>query len=52
MRERWADLKAAWRELIRPTWDHDDDPDLSADAAVRTAWVRSHGPITPPEDSA
>lgn len=42
MRERWNDFKAALRELLKPTWEQEDRPDLEADAAVRTEWVRRH----------
>lgn len=53
MRDRWEHLKIALRIMFSTTQDHDDDPpNLEADAAARTEWVRSHGPITRPEDSA
>ena len=42
MRQRLADLGRALREFVKPTWDHEDNPDLEADAAARTAWVASH----------
>lgn len=38
-----ADVRHACREFFSPTWSHDDDPpDLKADAAKRTAWVRKN----------
>jgi hypothetical protein len=49
MRQRWLDLKAAIRELFSPTWSHEDEPDLAADAAARTRWVESHR--RPPEET-
>lgn len=43
MKERWEDLKTALRRMFTTTWDHDDDPpDLEADAAKRTEWVRKN----------
>lgn len=42
MRQRWLDLKAAVREFLNPRWEQEDRPDLEADAAVRTDWVRRH----------
>jgi hypothetical protein len=40
---RWEDLKAALRELVRPHYPQDEDPDsTAAQVAARTQWVRRH----------
>lgn len=39
---RWRDAKDALRELLSPTREDEDRPDLAADTAARTEWVQSH----------
>lgn len=38
----WEGIKAALREFAHPTWEHEDETDLEAEAAERTRWVRDH----------
>jgi hypothetical protein len=45
VREFIANLKAAVREMLRPTFPEDPDPQSTADqVAARTAWIRDHRP--------
>lgn len=35
-------ILAGLREVFRPTWVHEDESDLQAEAVRRTEWVRQH----------